>query len=52
MAVATFPSLAGCEVIEVDFVTLADEVERRRLLVDSGFTGSSSIILGKRDEGG
>ena len=51
MAVATFPSLADCEVIEVDFITLAGEAQRRRLLVDSGFTGSSSFVLGADEDG-
>jgi hypothetical protein len=51
MAVATFPSLDDCEVIEVDFITLAGEVQRRRLFVDSGFTGASSFVLGDDDDG-
>lgn len=51
MPVATFVSLDDCEVIEVDFITLAGEAQRRRLLVDSGFTGSSSLVLGEDDGG-
>jgi hypothetical protein len=51
MAVVTFPSLDDCEVIEVEFITLAGEAEHRRLLVDSGFTGESSIVLGQDDDG-
>jgi hypothetical protein len=51
MAVATFPSLGDCEVIEVEFTTLAGEAQRRRLLVDSGFTGASSFVLGEDDDG-
>lgn len=46
MAIVTFPSLADCEVVEVEFVVLAGGVQRRRLLVDSGFTGASSFVLG------
>ncbi|HKA08675.1 MAG TPA: hypothetical protein VKD71_15555 [Gemmataceae bacterium] len=51
MSVATFPSLDDCEVIEVDFIMLTGETQRRRLLVDSGFTGSSSLILSDVDDG-
>ena len=41
-----FPSLENAEVIQVEFLTLQEEVHSYKLLVDSGFTGSSSVILG------
>jgi len=50
MSIATFSSLDDCEVVEVAFITLTSETQRRRLLVDSGFTGSSSLILSDVDE--
>lgn len=45
MATAFFPSLADAEVIEVEFVRPDDSTQAMRLLVDSGFTGSSSFVL-------
>jgi hypothetical protein len=48
MNTAHFPSYDDCEVIEVEFITVAGQSRRRKLLVDSGFTGESSLIL---DEG-
>ena len=41
-----FPSLEDAEIVEIDFLTLAGGNRRLKLLVDSGFTGQSSIILG------
>jgi hypothetical protein len=46
MAVAYYRSLDDAEAIEVEFLTLADSVRVLKLLVDSGFTGKSSLILG------
>ena len=46
MPTVHFPSLDDAEVIEAEFVTLLGGSRRFRLLVDSGFTGPSSIILG------
>jgi hypothetical protein len=47
MATVFFDSLETAEVIEVEFLTLKGGVETRKLLVDSGFTGKSAVILGK-----
>jgi hypothetical protein len=49
MAIAYFPSLTGCECVEVEFLTLSGDVHRRRLLVDTGFTGRSSFVLGSQE---
>jgi predicted aspartyl protease len=49
MPVVTFPSLGDCEVIEVDFTTLSGDMRRRQLLVDTGFTGTSSFVLGENE---
>ena len=46
MATATFPSPERAEVIEVELQTSAGDYRRLRLLVDSGFTGQSSLVLG------
>jgi hypothetical protein len=46
MSIASFPSLSSCECVEVEFQAPSGEVHRRRLLVDSGFTGRSSFVLG------
>ncbi|MGI8978119.1 MAG: hypothetical protein ACR2FY_02720 [Pirellulaceae bacterium] len=45
MATAFYPSLADADVIEVEFVKLNGSIKAMRLLVDSGFTGSSSFVL-------
>jgi predicted aspartyl protease len=45
MATAFFPSLADAEVIDVEIVRLDGSIKAMRLLVDSGFTGSSSFVL-------
>jgi predicted aspartyl protease len=45
MATAFYSSLADAEVIEVEFVKLDGSTQAMRLLVDSGFTGSSSFVL-------
>jgi len=50
MPTVYFPSLQDAEVVAVEFLTLRGENHRRTLLVDSGFTGPSSVILG-HDEG-
>lgn len=47
MAVVYFPSLDLAEVIEVEFLTLQGGVRLLKLLVDSGFTGKSSVVLGR-----
>lgn len=46
MASVYYPSLDSAEVIEVEFLTLHGNVRILRLLVDSGFTGKSCLILG------
>jgi hypothetical protein len=46
MAVVTFPSLDDAEIIEVEFLTLSEASRPLKLLVDSGFTGKSSLVLG------
>jgi hypothetical protein len=45
MPTVTFPSADAAEVIEVEFAA-ADGYRRLKLLVDSGFTGQSSLVLG------
>lgn len=45
MPTVYFPSLADAEVIDVEFVKSDGEARLMRLLVDSGFTGSSSLVL-------
>ena len=51
MKTAWFPSHEACEVVEVEFLTLSGESHRRKLLVDSGFTGQSNMILGADETG-
>ena len=46
MAAVYFRSLDDAEVIDVEFLTLQGSVRVLKLLVDSGFTGKSSLILG------
>jgi hypothetical protein len=46
MPAVYFPSREEAEVVEVDFLMLAGGSRRLKLLVDSGFTGQSSFILG------
>ena len=46
MATVAFHSLDNAEVIDVEFVNLQGQSRLLKLLVDSGFTGSSSVILG------
>lgn len=46
MARVTFPSPERAEVIEVEFQTTAGGYRSLKLLVDSGFTGQSSLVLG------
>jgi hypothetical protein len=45
MGTVYFPSDAGAEVIDVEFVTSSGASRSLRLLVDSGFTGKSSLVL-------
>ena len=45
MASVYYPSLADAEVIDVEFLKLDGDVRTLRLLVDSGFTGSNSLVL-------
>lgn len=45
MASVFYPSLADADVIDVQFLKLDGDVRSLRLLVDSGFTGSSSFVL-------
>jgi len=45
MAAVYYRSLDDAEVIEVEFLTLQGSVRVLKLLVDSGFTGKSSLIL-------
>lgn len=49
MASVSFPSPDGAEVIEVDFVRLDGSPRSLKLLVDTGFTGKSSVIIGAND---
>ena len=46
MPTAYFPSPEAAEAVAVEFLTLEGESRRLLLLVNSGFTGQSSIILG------
>ena len=46
MAAVYYRSLDDAEVIDVEFLTLQGSVRVLKLLVDSGFTGKSSLILG------
>ena len=45
MNTASFASLAHAEIIEVELIPLTGDALRLRLLVDSGFTGTSSLVL-------
>src|SRR5438046_1033994 len=45
MAIAFFPSLGHADTVEVVFVKPDGGEGRLRLLVDSGFTGQSSVVL-------
>jgi hypothetical protein len=49
MPTVYFPSLQDAEVVAVEFLSLRGENHRRMLLVDSGFTGPSSVILGDHE---
>jgi hypothetical protein len=46
MAAVYYRSLDDAEVVEVEFLTLQGSGRVLKLLVDSGFTGKSSVILG------
>ena len=45
MASVSYPSLADADVVDVEFLKLDGDVRSLRLLVDSGFSGSSSLVL-------
>ena len=45
MASVFFPSLADAEVIDVKLLKLDGKFRSFRLLVDSGFTGTNSLVL-------
>ena len=45
MAVVSFPSPSTHDVIEVEFLHASDQFVPLKLLVDSGFTGTSSLAL-------
>lgn len=45
MNTVSFASLANAEIIDVDLIPLTGNAQRVRLLVDSGFTGTSSLVL-------
>ncbi len=40
-----YPSLSDAEVVDIEFLKLDGDVRTLRLLVDSGFTGTSSLVL-------
>jgi hypothetical protein len=46
MPTANYPSSSDAEVIEVELLPVAGEARRLKLLVDSGFTGQSCLVLG------
>ena len=46
MAQVSFPSLDAAETVEVEFVKLDGSGRALKLLVDTGFTGRSSVVLG------
>ena len=45
MNTVSFASLANAEIIEVELIPLTGDAQRVRLLGDSGFTGTSSLVL-------
>jgi hypothetical protein len=45
MPIVHFPSLPEADAAEVELVRLDGTAARKRLLVDSGFTGTSSLVL-------
>lgn len=45
MSTASFESLSDADIVEVELLALDGESQRMRLLVDSGFTGTSSLVL-------
>lgn len=47
MAIVYYPSIEEAEVITVEFLSLKGEARPLKLLVDTGFTGKSSVILGE-----
>ena len=46
MASVSFPSFDGAEVLEVEFATVQGGTRTLKLLVDTGFSGRSSVIIG------
>jgi hypothetical protein len=51
MATVYFRSLDDVEAIDVQFLTRAGHVRKLKLLIDSGFTGKSSFVLGENAVG-
>ena len=49
MGTVYFPSDVGAEIVDVEFVTPSGASRNLRLLVDSGFTGKSSLVLDRND---
>ena len=49
MGTVYFPSDVGAEIVDVEFVTPSVTSRSLRLLVDSGFTGKSSLVLDRHD---
>lgn len=45
MSTVTLSSLDSADVIDLDVTSLSGDVRRLQLLVDSGFTGRSSLVL-------
>lgn len=45
MSTASFASVANADIIEVELIPLTGDAQRVRLLIDSGFTGTSSLVL-------
>ena len=45
MSTVSFESLNDADIVEIDLLSLDGQSHRVRLLVDSGFTGTSSLVL-------
>ena len=48
MAKVYFPSQAECEIVELELVSRGGDLIPQRLLVDSGFTGESCLVLSQQ----
>ena len=48
MAIASFPSTDAAEIVEVEFVVEEGAVRSLKMLVDTGFTGKSSLVVDVR----